>query len=151
MAADTPWWAYIQRLMLERGWGPTELSRQIGRNRAIVSAWSTGSIPDLKTLRGLAGRLEVSVVELLIATSYFGPEDFGAIELRPDPTKLSNEELLHEVGRRLGGTSPAPGDGEWDDNYSGDVVHGSSHPGHESEGLHRTGRSRPRAVADADA
>jgi transcriptional regulator with XRE-family HTH domain len=96
------WWFYVQRHLDERGWTPTDLSKQAGINRSIIGRWREGAQPEVRTAKALARAFGRPVLEVLVASGLLDPDEAGVedvIVLRVG--EISDEELLSELTDRL--------------------------------------------------
>lgn len=98
------WWDYVQRHLDERGWTPSELSRQANINRSIVGRWrSQDAKPEVTTARAVAKAFGVSLGEVLIASGLAEAEELGVAEgfASTGIRRASDEELMAELKRRM--------------------------------------------------
>jgi transcriptional regulator with XRE-family HTH domain len=96
------WWGYVQRHLDERGWTPTDLSKQAGINRSIIGRWREGAQPEVRTAKALARALGRPVLEVLVASGLLDPGDVGDVDITVLTVgEISDDELVAEVAERL--------------------------------------------------
>lgn len=109
------WAGYLNAAMASAGFTrPSDLARAAGIKQPLISRWLDGtSIPDVASLRKLAKPLGVTLLELMVAAGHLTPAEAHMKSTprkppAPDVTKLTDDELLHELSRRLHGKKRSP-------------------------------------------
>ncbi|WP_280389506.1 hypothetical protein [Nocardia wallacei] len=98
----TEWWDYIEGLLRERDVAPTTWAREVGLAATLPGIWKRdGGVPRLSVMRLVADYFQRPMREVLIKAGYATAEELGYSLSVPDPRELSNDILLHELGRRL--------------------------------------------------
>jgi transcriptional regulator with XRE-family HTH domain len=100
---------YLRAELDKRDWNATQLATQAGVSQAIVSRWIRNeTVPTIDNLRPLAASLNTTLLDLLVAAGILTPDEAGAELVLAQVDRLSDDELLAEVGRRMKGARPAP-------------------------------------------
>lgn len=97
------WRDYIERHLVPYDRNVAALAAKAGLQRSIVSQWvNKGTQPSLENARKFANGVGVPLLQVLVAAGLITEEE---AKLRaaapPDAGKLSNEELVDELQRRL--------------------------------------------------
>lgn len=103
--------AYLQKHMDTKGWNPTDLSRAAreaadpagpkGPDATAIARWIRGEIkPSVENLRLVAIAISRPIAEVLVAAEILRAEEVE-LQVVAEPERLSDEQLLAEVGRRM--------------------------------------------------
>ncbi|MGI8313353.1 helix-turn-helix domain-containing protein [Saccharopolyspora hattusasensis] len=96
------WWQYVQRHLDKHGWNQSDLSRHAKINRSIISRWSEGSDPEVKTVRKVAKAFGRPMPEVLIASGLVSRDELNVGDIAVSPLdELTDGELLAGLGRRM--------------------------------------------------
>lgn len=119
------WPAYVRATTSDIN---SEIARRTGLNQGSVSRWFKGSTPDPASVAAFAKGYRQPVLEALMAAGIVAPEDVGDDPpAAPYLSRLSNEDLLREVDRRMreGGSSAGtdePGEKSLSGPDAGEVI-----------------------------
>ncbi|UZG58239.1 helix-turn-helix domain-containing protein [Rhodococcus opacus] len=98
----TRWGDFLTGHMKARGWNQAQLAGAVGVDGATVSNWINKTAkPKLEKVQPIATALGVPVVEVLVATELISEDELSVTRVVPDPDLLSDEELLHQLAKRM--------------------------------------------------
>lgn len=94
---------WLEDQLAARGWTVTDLANHSGLNRSGIQRWKSGALrPDMANARILADALGRPILELLVACEYLTAEEARQRNAAPvDPVKLTDDQLLRELRRRI--------------------------------------------------
>ncbi|MEV0679845.1 helix-turn-helix transcriptional regulator [Actinosynnema sp. NPDC050436] len=99
---NTPsWWEYLEENLARRGLTTGDLARGAGVDRSRLTDWKRGGKASLDSARSVAGLFGASPLEVMVAAGLLTPDEAELREARPDPGRLSDEELIAELRRRM--------------------------------------------------
>lgn len=108
METDRRWADYLTAAMASAGYTrASDLAKASGVKHPVISRWMDGtSLPDVASLRRLVKPLGVPLLELMVAAGHLSPQEANMKAaprkpVPPDVTKLTDDELVAEVHRRL--------------------------------------------------
>lgn len=88
--------------LASRDWTVTDLANASGLNRSGIQRWKSGALrPDVDNARKLAEAFRRPLLEVLVAADILTEEEAKLQTTTADPTTLTNEQILVEVGRRM--------------------------------------------------
>jgi len=91
------WWKYVQRVAGTSA--PSEISRRTGIGQSSIGRWDSAS-PKPESVASFARAYGRPVLEAFIAAGYMAEDDAKVTQVA-DASKLTNDELLAELRRRL--------------------------------------------------
>lgn len=91
------WWDYVQEVSGQAS--QTEIAKRLGLSQPGVSRWQTVP-PKPESVITFARTYNRPLIEAFLAAEYLSAED-AAMTKVADASKLTNEELLTELRRRL--------------------------------------------------
>ncbi|KAF0964654.1 helix-turn-helix domain-containing protein [Rhodococcus sp. T7] len=99
----TGWGAFLTDHMKDRGWSQNRLAKEARTNPSVVSRWiNDGMEPGIKSIRLVAEAFGVPVTRALLAAGAVTADELGILPVvAPDPDLLSDEELLHQLDKRM--------------------------------------------------
>lgn len=97
----TRWWDYVTEV---GGTNATEIARRVGVNSSAVSrGWrDQGVAPKIPTLVRFSDAYGRPLLEVLVAAGVLTEEQARVKVVRADLTRIPSDDLLAEVGRRMG-------------------------------------------------
>ncbi|CCH27965.1 helix-turn-helix transcriptional regulator [Actinosynnema sp. NPDC047251] len=98
----SPWWRYLEENLASRGLTTGDLARGAGVDRSRLSDWKRGGKASLESARAVASLFGAGPLEVMVAAGLLTPQEAKLREARPDPARLSDEELVAELRRRMG-------------------------------------------------
>ncbi|SDP61384.1 Helix-turn-helix [Actinopolyspora xinjiangensis] len=96
---------YIDTWLDERGYTVKEFAHAHGLSDSGVYRWRRGEYPSWDNAAKLADALNLPLKRLYVLVGLLTPEQADENVTAPDPSKMSNEDLLRELERRLGQSS----------------------------------------------
>lgn len=99
-----PFGEYLRAELKKRDMSAYQLSEKTGIAQPVLSRWMGGkTVPTIDNLRPVAEALNLPLLELVVRAGLLTEEEAGAKLKLVSTTadKLSNDELLAEVGRRM--------------------------------------------------
>lgn len=93
---------YIDLWLDEHGYTVKEFANAYGLSDAGVYRWRRGERPTWENAERLAEILGLPLKRLYVLVGLMTPEQASEDVAVPDPSKMSNEDLLRELQRRLG-------------------------------------------------
>ncbi|MEU4800871.1 helix-turn-helix transcriptional regulator [Actinosynnema sp. NPDC023587] len=97
------WWTYLEENLANRGLTTGDLARGAGVDRSRLSDWKRGGKASLESARAIAALFDAGPLEVMVAAGLITREEAALRRTRPDPGQLSDEELIAELRRRMGG------------------------------------------------
>ncbi|WP_433268060.1 helix-turn-helix domain-containing protein [Actinosynnema sp. CS-041913] len=98
---SSAWWDYLQANLESRDMTTGDLARGAGVDRSRLTDWKRGGKASVESARAIASLFDASPLEVMVAAGLITREEAELRQARPDPTKLSDEELVAELKRRL--------------------------------------------------
>lgn len=113
LSGVTPWWAYVSRHMVARGWTAADLARASRIDQSVIGRWRDhGARPTPENVRKAAAGLNRNIREAIVAAGHYTPDELsegGRLAILADEvdlTGVSHERLASEVlARMLAGTA----------------------------------------------
>ncbi|MBV8180641.1 MAG: helix-turn-helix transcriptional regulator [Mycobacterium sp.] len=94
------WWEYVQRI--SRGAPHKDIAAAAGVDPSRITGWKNGDRPNAQNAVGFARAYDRNPVEALIASGYLDQSEVsGVVELSASPARLSADDLLGEIRRRI--------------------------------------------------
>lgn len=100
-SADSTWWEWVERQLEDRAMTPAVLGERTGLDRSCFTRWRKGERPTLDTARLVARAFGLSPLEVMVKAHLISAEEADLRVLAPDPSTLTDQQLLAELGRRL--------------------------------------------------
>ena len=101
-SADSSWSDFVQKHMDDRGMSTGDLTEKTGFDRSRLTAWRKGERPTLDTARVVAKAFDMSPLEVMVAAKLITAEEADLRGISsPDPSALTDQQLLAELTRRL--------------------------------------------------
>ncbi|MFI9811501.1 helix-turn-helix domain-containing protein [Saccharothrix variisporea] len=100
--ATSPQWAYLDGELRKRGLTTGDLTEATGLPRSCLTLLRRGRSPRVPTARAIAAFLGVSTLDVLVGTRVITEEEAQRPPAEmPDPTTLTDQELLIQLRERL--------------------------------------------------
>lgn len=108
---DPPTWHhYVQNKLDELGWSGVRFEQESGISRTRLVHWRNGSNVSPDNVRAAAEAFNVPVLQAFVAAGFLTAEEARQKAAAPvDPATLTNDQLLEEVRRRMGGNANRAG------------------------------------------
>lgn len=109
LSGMSDWWDWVQRVAirqheaeeLRNGEVPgTAIARKIGIDQSAPNGWRTGH-PRPEMAARFARAYKVSVIDAFVACGWITAKEAGQTTVVPDPGKITDEELVEQVAKRL--------------------------------------------------
>ncbi len=97
----TPWWLFVKTHMDRHAMKASELARRARVDRSRVTAWKRGGKVSAESVHAVASALRANPLAALAAAGIVRHECVELREADLDPTRLTEEELLAELRRRM--------------------------------------------------
>lgn len=98
---------WVAQQIADRGYKTdAEAARHIGVPQSTIGRWKTGrKQPLAETMRKVSETLGIPMQQVLVAAGYLKPDETGVVEV-VSTGRLTNEQLLNELGARLVDDNP---------------------------------------------
>ncbi len=94
------WWEYVQRI--SRGAPHKDIAAAAGVDPSRITGWKNGDRPQAQSAVAFARAYRRNPVEALIAAGYLDKSEVsGVVEVAASAARLSHDELLAEIRRRI--------------------------------------------------
>jgi hypothetical protein len=96
------WWTYVQGQLDRLGWNTMDFERESGISRTRLVDWKKGKGVTVEIARQVADAFGQPILTVLVSAGLLTPEEAKQRAAAPvDPAKLTDDELLAEVRRRM--------------------------------------------------
>jgi hypothetical protein len=96
--AVSSWWSYVQRV--SRGAPQGAIADRTGISQSSIGRWQS-SEPKVSNVRAFAEAYDRPVLEAFVAAGWLTQKEANLIHAPIDLTKLTDDELLEEIRRRM--------------------------------------------------
>ncbi|MBB5956417.1 transcriptional regulator with XRE-family HTH domain [Saccharothrix tamanrassetensis] len=100
---SSTWWDFLMDNLRSRGLSTGDLARGAGVDRSRLSDWKRGGKASVESARAIAVLFDASPLEVMVAAGLITPNEAALRQARPDPARLTDDELVAELRKRLGG------------------------------------------------
>lgn len=105
MSAPHPFHTWLARQLETRKEAPrtwAELARATDTNQGAFTRWGAGLVnPSIEMVRRVAKALQLDPLRLMVIAEILEPSEVRQQVIVPDPTLLTDDELIAEVERRI--------------------------------------------------
>lgn len=104
---ETRWYQYVQAVSGNAQ--AIEIAKRVDIDNSAITRWKQGQQPTIGFVIAFARAYRRNVLEAFVAAEFITDDEANLREVNVGPESLTNDQLVEEVRRRLGG---GRGDGE---------------------------------------